>query len=165
MRQVVANQDSTQRVRNEVDLPMLGVLASGQPFRDCDLCEGRNIMTSRRIVDIGHRESASGEGGFKLLHGTRCAREPVKKDDAIRGACHLSHSRRDEESKKKTPQFHHRALTNELSGRPQPLCRGQTRPTMPHGPLQRVVRLHIGSGLWNPFSNCHDGSPTKPAMA
>jgi hypothetical protein len=34
------------------------------------------------------------------------------------------------------------ALTTELSGRPPPLCRGQTRPTMPHGPLERVVSCH-----------------------
>src|SRR5471032_2905451 len=33
-------------------------------------------------------------------------------------------------------------LTTEFSGRPPPLCRGQTRPTMPHGPLERVVRRH-----------------------
>src|SRR5258708_6974083 len=33
-----------------------------------------------------------------------------------------------------------RCLTTELSGRPRPPCRGQTRPTMPHGPLERVVR-------------------------
>src|SRR5471032_887569 len=31
-------------------------------------------------------------------------------------------------------------LTTELSGRPRPPCRGQTRPTMPHGPLERIVR-------------------------
>src|SRR5690349_9645768 len=33
--------------------------------------------------------------------------------------------------------------TTELSGRPRCRCRGQTRPTMPHGPLQRVVRGHL----------------------
>src|SRR5258708_7142978 len=33
-------------------------------------------------------------------------------------------------------------LTTELSGEPRWLCRGQTRPTMPHGPLERVVRRH-----------------------
>src|SRR5258706_10561023 len=40
-------------------------------------------------------------------------------------------------------QFRHRCvLTTELSGRPRCSCRGQTRPTMPHGPLQRVVSRH-----------------------
>ena len=33
-------------------------------------------------------------------------------------------------------------LTTELSGRPRCPCRGQTRRVMPHGPLERVVRLH-----------------------
>src|SRR5258708_12865752 len=35
------------------------------------------------------------------------------------------------------------ALSTELSGRAPPLCRGQTRPTIPHGPLERVVRPHF----------------------
>src|SRR5258708_885271 len=30
-------------------------------------------------------------------------------------------------------------LTTELSGRPRPLCRGQTRPPMPHGDLDPMV--------------------------
>jgi hypothetical protein len=33
-------------------------------------------------------------------------------------------------------------LTTELRGRPRRPCRGQTRPTMAHGPLERVVRGH-----------------------
>jgi hypothetical protein len=32
------------------------------------------------------------------------------------------------------------SLTTELSGWPPPLCRGQTRHTMFHGPLERLVR-------------------------
>src|SRR5258706_5432591 len=38
------------------------------------------------------------------------------------------------------PRYSHCDLTTELSGRPRWPCRGQTRPTMLHGPLERVVR-------------------------
>src|SRR5438093_1026066 len=38
----------------------------------------------------------------------------------------------------------HCALTTELSGRPRCPCRGQTRPTIFHGPLERVVSQHDG---------------------
>src|SRR5258706_454531 len=34
-------------------------------------------------------------------------------------------------------------LTTELSGRPRPPCRGQTRPTMFPGPLERIVRCQF----------------------
>src|SRR5258706_10388984 len=44
-----------------------------------------------------------------------------------------------------TPRCSKCLLTTELSGRPPPLCRGQTRPTIFHGPLERVVRRHSAS--------------------
>ena len=37
------------------------------------------------------------------------------------------------------------SLTTELRGRPHRRCRGQTRPTLFHGPLERVVRWHCSS--------------------
>src|SRR5258708_34102934 len=55
-------------------------------------------------------------------------------------------------------------LTIKLSGRPQPPCRGQTRPTMLHGPLERVVSLHCC--LQAPHSRSHrDACPDHPQTA
>lgn len=39
------------------------------------------------------------------------------------------------------------APTIELSGRPRWLCRGQTRPTLARGPLERTVRPHDGASF------------------
>src|SRR4029077_31243 len=49
-------------------------------------------------------------------------------------------------------------LTTGLSGRPQCPCRGQTRPTMPHGPLQRVVRLPAAA---NEVGHSRDDAPSR----
>src|SRR5690242_10208801 len=44
-------------------------------------------------------------------------------------------------------------LTTELSGRPRCRCRGQTRPTMPHSPLQRVVSQRHYCSCCNAYNN------------
>jgi hypothetical protein len=94
-----------------------------------------------RVGDVGETAARTAPRGMSGRR-PRLGVDPDGVRLAVRASCHVSCG-----------------LTIALSGRPRCSCRGQTRPAMIHGPLERIVRTHCDH--WHEYSPLRLAFPAR----